>query len=485
MQLPLFFAAVCALPRLPKATSSESCGSVLLQSRRALDKMDAPEDDYQTLTDVSVPQAAGWLGWGRWVARGDFWHMQNLGGESLFGSHMPASCFREVGCRHAHSFKSQHFSSVETWSNYYGSSLGLKISGGFNGFSGSIDASTGSTASSSGDVSKRISYATTMSQRACYTLIRDEHCAYNKSNLQPAFLERLAALPQGDDLTPQNLEAWKASFIQRFGTHLVTSSSHGAMVQSLVAVDTRSEEGSSCMDSGLCLKFGWMSSVGVELCGKTSSCDNSSRSSESEKFTCVALGGDSSLQSKICQADVSRQTVDAWLEGGDLQAGSSAYRFSFMPISEFLTNVDFDEYYEAAQALSKATAYSNCRIGENPPVQVWDGSACRCVRACSNGGTLDPSTCTCKCRGNAKHGWQGPDCKESYGRCQRGSGSSGTPTARKRNCNNNNWCGGIERSATCSNAQVCCNRDEGGICCPHGSTCDCWGSGRFCRCLPP
>merc|ERR1719330_1927025 len=346
MHLPLlFFAVVGALPQLTGAASSESCGSVLLQSRQALDQMEALEDDDHMLTDVSVPQAAGWLGWGRWVARGDFWHMQHFGGESLFDRHMPASCFREVGCRHAHSFKSQHFNSVEKWSNYYGSSFGLGLSGGYNGFSGSIDASTGSTASSAGDVSKRISYATTMSQQACYTLIRDEHCAYNKSNLQPAFLERLSALPKGDDLSSENMEAWKAGFIQRFGTHVVTSSSHGALVQSLVSDDTRSEESSVCLDTSLCLNVGWVAVVGPKFCSKTSTCDKSSRSSESEKTTCVALGGDPSLQSQICRAGVSKETVDSWLQGGDLQSGSSAYRFSFMPISEFLTNVDFEEYY--------------------------------------------------------------------------------------------------------------------------------------------
>jgi len=405
------------------------------------------------------------------VARGDFWHMQHLGGESLFDRHMPASCFREVGCRHAHSFKSQHFNSVEKWSNYYGSSFGLGLSGGYNGFSGSIDASTGSTASSAGDLSKRISYAVTMSQRACYTLIRDKHCAYNKSNLQPAFLQRLAALPKGDDLTPQNLEVWKASFVQRFGTHLVTSSSHGALVQSLVSVESRSEKGSSCMESGLCSKFGWMSTVGADSCSKTNTCNNSSRSSESEKFTCVALGGDPSLQSKICQADVSRQTVDAWLEGGDLTAGSSAYRLSFMPISEFLTNVDFDEYYEVAQALGKATAYSNCRIGENPPVQLWDGFACRCVRACANGGSLDPSTCTCKCRGNAQHGWQGPDCKESYGSCQAGPGTGNQGAAAK--CPAHGRCSSWYETKVCKATDVCCATNFGTTCCPFGSSCRC------------
>merc|ERR1711978_613714 len=70
--------------------------------------------------------------------------------------------------------------------------------------------------------------------------------------------------------------------------------------------------------------------------------------------------------------------------------------------------------------LQKATEYSNCRMNENPPVQAWDGSGCQCVRRCANGGTLDPSTCSCRSKGNAKHGRTGPDCRESYGSCQPG-----------------------------------------------------------------
>jgi len=117
------------------------------------------------------------------------------------------------------------------------------------------------------------------------------------------------------------------------------------------------------------------------------------------------------------------------LAGGDLQAGSSAYRYSFMPISDFLTNVDFDEFYETALTLERAVEYSNCRIGQNPPVQAWDDSGCRCVRQCDNGGELDLATCTCKCRGNAKQGWTGPTCSEAYGSCQAGVGT-GNPGQR-------------------------------------------------------
>jgi len=405
------------------------------------------------------------------------WHMQSMGGESLFTGDMPGSCFKEADCRHAHGFRTHTFDSVERWSSFYSSSFGIGLSGGYGGFSASVDASMGSTAGSSGTVSKRISYAVQSSQRKCYRLVRDDLCAYNMSHLQPELITRLASLPKGTPYTADKMEAWKAGFVQRFGTHLTLESSHGALVQSLVSVDSRSEQSNDCMTSGMCGKFGWVGAgnvtgnVGLSLCSNTSSCDNSSRSSDSEKSTCVAIGGDPQLQNKMCLPSVARETVEAWLEGGDLGAGSSAYRYSFMPISDFLTNVDFDAFYETALTLEKAVEYSNCRIGQNPPVQAWDDTGCRCVRQCDNGGELDPATCTCKCRGNAKQGWTGPTCSEMYGSCQAGVGTGNPGAARK--CPVGGKCASWYDSHKCQQTEVCCATNFGTKCCPFGSSCKC------------
>jgi len=109
-----------------------------------------------------------------------------------------------------------------------------------------------------------------------------------------------------------------------------------------------------------------------------------------------------------------------------------------------------------------------------------------CLLECQNGGSLDADSCTCACLGDENHGWTGDDCSETYGKCARGEGSSRTPSAKGRACNGDNWCGGIERSETCADTEVCCNRDEGGLCCPSGSTCNCFAAGwRFCQCVPP
>lgn len=491
------FVASALLPQLARASASTgTCGRVLLQSHQALTNLSVEEPS----ADTSAPQAAGWLGWGRWVAKEDFWHMQGLHGENLFTRHMPDSCFKVGNCRH-HSFsKSEHFESVETWSSYYSSSFGQSMGAGFGGLSASIDASMGLTQSSSGRVSKRLAYAMKTAQRKCYRLIRDMHCAYNKSNLQPALFERIAALPKDGNFSVGNMEAWKASFIQRFGTHITTSSSHGALVQSLSSVDTYSEVSNVCLDTSLSEKFGWTAvDANVNVSSKRSQCSNTSKASSLVRSTCVAVGGDPRLQPKICLANVTEHTFDSWLHGGDLNAASSLHHFTFLPMGDFLKNVDF-AYHAAAQMLEKAVEYSNCRVKENPPVQSWDGSRCQCVRQCpagyrldpssctckcarqcANGGQLDLHTCTCRCRGNTRHGFKGPDCTKSYGSCQAGRGTRNWGAAER--CSKQGKCSSWFRSNQCKATDVCCATKFGTRCCPFGYSCRC--SYRTCGCVAP
>merc|ERR1740121_2135700 len=206
------------------------------------------------------------------------------------------------------------------------------------------------------------------------------------------------------------------------------------------------------------------------------------KSSTEEKSRCVANGGDPELQSRMCSPNVARETVEAWLRGGDVDAGSSAYNYKFMPIWNFLTNVDFEEFEEAANTLEKAVEYSNCRIGQNPPVQDWSDSGCRCVRRCENGGTLDEASCTCKCRGDVRQGFTGPTCSETYGSCQPGIGTW-SPKASNR-CRASGKCASTwGDSQRCGKTEVCCAASWGAKCCPFGSTCECnWNN---CQCIAP
>jgi len=414
------------------------------------------------------------------------WSMQSRGGENLFTRHLPSSCFEESHCRSTHEFNSHHFESVESWSNFYSSRFGLGVGGGYQGFRGSVDSSLGSTTSSGGQEARSLSYAVQTSQRKCYRLIRDQHCAYNQSNLQPTFLERLDTLPTGSPYTEEKMELWQSGFIQRFGTHIAMESRHGSLVHALISAESRSEMSEACMDSSMRFSFGWVAPVVGNLSGtsaeantssSTSSCDGQNASSSLESSSCIALGGDPALQSQVCQPGVTRQTLDAWIAGGDLQDGSSAYQYSFMPIADFLTNVDVDKYYETAHTLEKAVEYSQCSAS-SAEGWVWEQSSCKCARQCQNGGELDEETCTCRCRGDERHGWRGPNCEETYGSCQPGPGTGNPGAARM--CAVNNQCSSWFRQKTCQDTELCCATNFGTRCCPYGSRCSCWTD--YCSC---
>merc|ERR1719330_1233821 len=117
------------------------------------------------------------------------------------------------------------------------------------------------------------------SQRKCYRLMLDANCAYNRSNLKISFLQQLERLPKDGEYSTQTMEAWKGGIVNRFGTHVAMASSHGALVQTLASMDARSEESSDCLDSSLCLNFGWLATANASFCSGTSRCDNSTRSS--------------------------------------------------------------------------------------------------------------------------------------------------------------------------------------------------------------
>ena len=94
----------------------------------------------------------------------------------------PGLCFRVADCGHTHNFKAGHFDSEEAWSIYLSSSFGLGFSGGYGGLSGSADASMGSPTGGSGRVSQRLAYTMKTSQCRRYRRVRDNHCAFVRSD---------------------------------------------------------------------------------------------------------------------------------------------------------------------------------------------------------------------------------------------------------------------------------------------------------------
>merc|ERR1719277_2297006 len=130
-----------------------------------------------------------------------------------------------------------------------------------------------------------------------------------------------------------------------------------------------------------------MKYASLKLCAKNDQCDAKNESSSFESSTCRAVGGDEDLAVKICGQDAGNEDVESWLSGGSLDSGSSAYRFKFMALSDFVSALEIDDYNEISSTLEKAVEYNSCRMGQNPPVEEWDDdSGCKCVRQCENGG---------------------------------------------------------------------------------------------------
>jgi len=298
--------------------------------------------------------------------------------------------------------------------------------------------------------------------------------------VQPVLFERLKILPQGPPYTSDNMDMWVAGFIQRFGTHFITGSLHGASLKTLASSNERSEQDKSCMSAGLCFQFQALEYASVALCANSSGCDARNTSESFESSTCEAVGGDLTLDPRMCSSNVEQAQFDQWMIGGDPTSGSSAYQYDFKPIADFLTDLDFAAYYNTSKTLEKAVEYHNCRTNLNPPVEQWDeDEGCQCVRPCANGGTLDKSSCTCKCRGDIFQGWTGPNCETTYGSCQPGPGT-GNPAASDR-CRVTGTCSSNFDSDKCKVTEICCATNFNTRCCPFGNSCKC--SADNCTCV--
>jgi len=432
---------------------------------------------------VPAPQARGWLGLGIWADQQNFWNMELQFGESLFTQDLPDSCFVEAQCPAVHSSEFRSFSSVDKWTQYYSSKFGVSAKVGYYGFTESISASVGSTISNIARSQRELTYAASIFQKKCYALIQSEGCTYNQSSWADNFKQRLKELPHGSPYDEEKMMAWKTGFIQAFGTHIAVESSHGAKIQALTSMDSRHESAKDCTSSSICSSFGFIlaeSSNDCQISSNTTSCDDSSSLKSSLTEKCVAVGGKPSEQFSVSGAKASAQEIEKWVSGANVDTDSSAINYDLIPISELLNGADL-AYQPVADTLQKAVEYANCLVGQKPPLQEWIDGKCQCVRECENGGTLNPSSCTCECRGDVQHGWVGVTCSETYGKCQPGPGT-GNPSAADR-CPLNNRCSPDWGQKTCEDTDVCCATDFGAKCCPFGNTCDC-GAGS-CDCVAP
>lgn len=407
----------------------------------------------------------------------DLWSMRNNYPLDVYADDMPKSCFVEAPCSASVVKKTSDFSSINKWEQTFASSFGLKIEGGYQGFKGSISASTGMDAKNSWANEKDLTWSYISKTKRCYQL--RSSCATNPAYLSKRAHDLLERLPfEGTD--EATMELWRVAVVQNFGSHIAVKSSHGALVQSASSMDKSCKMSSACRKAESCLKLGYLEFVDASMCAKQDGCQKTDACSETLKAECAAVGGDPDLAGVVCGKEVTEAQLNEFLDSGDLGAASSTIGLALKPLHEVLIQMGF---WRQGLQVKHATQYHSCKA----PLGAWNSSgtshACQCALQCKNGGVLDKNSCSCSCPGDDNHGFTGGDCSENYGKCVRGSGASGTPTARGRACVEGNFCGGVERSDHCGNTDVCCNRDEGGVCCPFGSSCKCWGAGqRFCKC---
>jgi hypothetical protein len=106
--------------------------------------------------------------------------------------------------------------------------------------------------------------------------------------------------------------------------------------------------------------------------------------------------------------------------------------------------------------------------GQSP--YSWDSnsSTCVCAVVCGPNSKLGDS-CTCKCDGNLKHGFQGAKCDETYGSCQAGAGTLDLKAA----CAGDNTCkpSTLGSARECQATEVCCQSFSTTVCGPFGASC--------------
>lgn len=473
--------------------------------------VDANEDmDQGGLQPRAEPKAKDWIGRGYDVGRSDVWNMRQTGGKAVFLGSMPEWCYRDTGCpvftRHEFSEEMSYFKWSLTLAGEFGlGATTLSIPTEYGLIKLSANASLGGSLNSSVTTETKVMRARYFTQRKCYALVRDDLCAYNESNIQPSLLSVAGQLPKGEP-TVAVMQRWQNEFVERFGSFFVAQSTHGATINSLSRVDNRSLMDSRCLNFKLCGAVNWNNIV-PSICNelKNTTCTNLTLNWSRVATKSTVIGGDVNYHSRVTRKDVSAQDLDAFMSGGNYESASTAYNFKFESMSKLLRQMHIRhldsprQYGLAATRVDQAMEFATCNLerdSDGLQVQVWDNPGCRCVRECSNGGTLDKDSCTCACRTHPGedgygHGWTGPTCKQEYGVCQPGHGTVLGRWRIAQECGTKaGLCYGDSHKETCKRTEVCCAGGPlaGSKCCPLGSRCSCipWGSiiGTQCECRP-
>lgn len=408
----------------------------------------------------NTPVFESFLGKGTRIANQNLW----AGGHSLsfdvFVPNLPNSCFQVIGCSHVSATEKSSYSSTQQWSKKVSTDLGLDASGMYGVASATVTASYGSTSSYEQGSTRSSFYSTSYNRQACYQM--RPKCLFNKSYILPEVFEVAAKLPT-DKSDPESMEQWNQQFLQRFGSHVTMASEHGAQVRSLTSIDTQTQTTNDCLKLKACADVGYLTNK-AKVCPSSNTCSLHTNVDNAVSHSCVIAGGDSKQAAVdvLCSGN-DTAAWEAFMSSGDMTSGSSAYSYKYKSIAQLLSTYG---YAPQAAALENAVKKQGCVQPQCTYQQtgngVWDAV---CTLQCKNGGTADPTTCTCNCLGNANQGFRGTFCEKEYGICQPGRGSATIGP----HCGDTAMCG----SSTCSAASACCKAPlvNHGVCCAFGSAC--------------
>jgi hypothetical protein len=442
-----------------------------------------PSTDSRYVTQPTVPPAPTRhglaIGVGFDARRADFWSFRGNYPLDFFSDDIPTSCFLEEPCSTAVVKKSRNFNTRNRWQQAYVQTFGIDIQGGGLGGTAGFGMEIGQNFNNGWSRNGEILWSSITKTQKCYQL--RSSCLTNPVFMSGSARALLDQLPL-NSTAADAMRIWAVSFVQNFGTHVAVKSSHGAMLQATSSTNSHCKWSSSCRTLAARARVGFLNHVDLEATFNSSGCTSSLPCEESTEVECTAVGGDPATSRGLCGAQVGEDQIIDFLASGDVQSASTTIGLKLRPMYEVVGQMGF---WDQALQIEKATQFYSCKSPFGEWLQHKDGDpfSCQCTLQCKNGGRLNREDCSCDCPGDDVHGFTGEDCSETYGKCVRGSGSSDTPTAFRRACQEDNMCGGIEVSEYCRNTEVCCNRDEGGTCCPLGSTCDCSPRrGRFCEC---
>lgn len=427
---------------------------------------------------VYSQQSIGMIGLGLDVKNSNLWDYSSPSPivHDVFDA-LPLECIQEYACPQPRTFYSNQYQDTRSWAEEFIKTFGVTVDVSFDGFSGSIAASVGKSDSSSWIEQRDVFYGIYMSVQKCHRLL--DTCLSNGT----LYNNVVAAISRPDlplDTNATSMDVWREVILSQFGTHVITQSQSGAAIKTVVSADVSCQFSSDCLLHRACLNLGFLGIASISLCSNKTQCDISSACESTIQQSCILTGGDTNFTAaQLCNNNSDTPALlQSFLNSGDPTSPSSVVQLELITLADLLGQ-HAPVPLATVHVLQKAVEYYGC----SPPMAWMLDSAsaefsCQCNIQCLNGGVKNPDSCTCSCRGDRAHGWQGETCSETYGNCQPGPGSNDNACP-----GDTNVCASHSESPTCLNTDVCCNRDTHAACCPFGSGCHCTGG--HCDCVPP